>query len=293
METYLQILCITAVTGVGGLALGGALAAGLHNPSDRAMSLLLRFTAGVMFSVVCFDLIIDAEEEGGIFPVLLWILIGFCCTYLLNCWIDKRAHHSHSHGGHGHGHEPAHEHEHEHEHEPDGGHSHSGAALTGSGEEMCACGHHTLHTAGLVLAAAVALHNMPVGMAIGATFAGGTAGSGGVLAALIIGLHNLPEGMSIAAPLLTSGSRPSAAVGVAALSGLPTILGAILGYSIGTMNPVLLSVSLSFAAGAMLYVVFTELLPESEQLWQHKLSGLATMLGLLLGMALIFSGHHH
>ena len=54
-----------------------------------------------------------------------------------------------------------------------------------------------------------------------------------------------------------------------------------------------LSYLLSFAAGAMLYVVFTELLPESEQLWQHKLSGLSTMLGLLLGMALIFSGHHH
>ena len=118
-------------------------------------------------------------------------------------------------------------------------------------QEMCACGHHTLHTAGLVLAAAVALHNMPVGMAIGATFAGAAqaAGHGG-------------------------------------------ILGALLGYSLGTMNPTLLCVSLSFAAGAMLYVIFGELLPESERLWQHKLSGLATMLGLLLGLALIFSHHH-
>ena len=71
-----------------------------------------------------------------------------------------------------------------------------------------------------------------------------------------------------------------------------TILGAMLGYSLGTMNPTLLCVSLSFAAGAMLYVIFGELLPESEHLWQHKLSGLATMLGLLLGLALIFSHHH-
>ena len=98
--------------------------------------------------------------------------------------------------------------------------------------------------------------------------------------------------MSIAAPLLSSGSKPAAAIGVAALSGLPTILGALLGYSLGTMNPTLLCVSLSFAAGAMLYVIFGELLPESERLWQHKLSGLATMLGLLLGLALIFSHHH-
>lgn len=111
-------------------------------------------------------------------------------------------------------------------------------------------------------------------------------------AALIIGLHNLPEGMSIAAPLLSSGSRPAAAIGVAAVSGIPTILGAMLGYSLGTMNPTLLCVSLSFAAGAMLYVIFGELLPESEHLWQSKLSGLATMLGLLLGLVLIFSHHH-
>ena len=79
---------------------------------------------------------------------------------------------------------------------------------------------------------------------------------------------------------------------MAALSGLPTILGALLGYSAGAMNPLLLTVSLSFAAGAMLYVIFGELLPEAEHLWQHKLSGVATMLGMLLGMALIF-GHSH
>ena len=161
---------------------------------------------------------------------------------------------------------------------------------------MCACGRHTLHTAGLVLAAAVALHNMPVGMAIGATFGQpslpGHAGHAGILAALIIGLHNIPEGMSIAAPLLTGGSRPLGAIGVAALSGLPTILGALLGYSAGVMDPALLGASLAFAAGAMLYVVFGELLPEAEHLWQHRLSGLAIMLGLMLGMALIFSHTH-
>ena len=277
MNTYLTIFCITAVTGAGGLALGGVLAAAVHSPSDRTMSLLLRFTAGVMLSVVCFDLIVDAREEASSLPVLCWIMIGYLCTYLLNCWIDRQAHHTHSHGG-------GHDHHHEHEHDHPG--SDSG--------EMCACGHHTLHTAGLVLAAAVALHNMPVGMAIGATFAGTAApdhaGHAGILAALIIGLHNIPEGMSITAPLLAGGSRPAGAVGVAALSGLPTIIGALLGYSAGTMNPLLLAVSLSFAAGAMLYVIFGELLPESESLWQGRTVGLATMLGLLLGMALIF-GH--
>ena len=277
MSNYATIFFITALTGAGGLALGGTLAAAVHSPSERTVSLLLRFTAGVMLSVVCFDLVADAAEDTSILPILCWIIIGFLCTYLLNCWIDKQAHHSHSHGGH------AHE-EHSHSHDPHGG----------DNGEMCACGHHTLHTAGLVLAAAVALHNMPVGMAIGATFAGAAqaAGHGGILAALIIGLHNIPEGMSIAAPLLTGGSSPARAIGIAALSGVPTILGAQLGYSMGTMNPLLLGISLSFAAGAMLYVIFGELLPESENLWQNRLSGLATMLGMLLGMALIFTHMH-
>lgn len=293
MKIYLTIFFITALTGAGGLALGGGLAAAVRSPSDRTMSLLLRFTAGVMFSVVCFDLIADAREGSTPLPVLCWIMIGFLCTYLLNCWIDKRAHHTHSHGS-GHEEETVREHHEHHEHHE----RHARAAHLGRDNgELCACGHHTLRTAGLVLAAAVALHNMPVGMAIGASFAGpaqaGHAGHAGILAALIIGLHNIPEGMSIAAPMLAGGSRPLGAVGVAALSGLPTILGALLGYGVGTMDPALLSVSLSFAAGAMLYVVFGELLPESEGLWRGRLAGLATMLGLLLGMALIFSHQGH
>lgn len=285
MNTYLTIFLITAATGVGGLALGGGMAAAVHSPSGKTVSLLLRFTAGVMLSVVCFDLVADAAEESSTLPVLCWIMIGYLCTYLLNCWIDKRAHHTHAHGGREHGHSHGRERGHSHEH---GGHTHLGR----DNGELCACGHHTLHTAGLVLAAAVALHNMPVGMAIGATFAGAAHDNGGILAALIIGLHNIPEGMSIAAPLLAGGGKPAGAIGIAALSGLPTILGALLGYGAGTMNPVLLAVSLSFAAGAMLYVVFGELLPESENLWQNRLSGLSTMLGMLLGMALIFTHIH-
>ena len=285
MNIYLTIFLITAVTGAGGLALGGGLAAMVHSPSDRMVSLLLRFTAGVMLSVVCFDLAADAVEASGVLPAMCWIMIGFLCTYLLNCWIDKRAHHTHSHGGHDH------EDHHGHDHDSHSRGEARAARLGADNGELCACGHHTLHTAGLVLAAAVALHNMPVGMAIGATFAG-AARDGGALAALIIGLHNIPEGMSIAAPLLAGGGKPAGAVGVAALSGLPTILGALAGYGAGTMNPLVLAVSLSFAAGAMLYVIFGELLPESEHLWQSRLSGLSTMLGMLLGMALIFTHIH-
>ena len=114
-SNYLQIFLITALTGAGGLALGGGMAAMVHSPSDRTVSLLLRFTAGVMCSVVCFDLVEDALEGSGMVPVLCWIMIGYLCTYLLNCWIDKQAHHTHSHGGHDH----EHDHPHKHDHTPD------------------------------------------------------------------------------------------------------------------------------------------------------------------------------
>ena len=117
MNIYLTIFLITAVTGAGGLALGGGLAAMVHSPSDRTVSLLLRFTAGVMLSVVCFDLAADAMEESSALPVLCWIMIGYLCTYLLNCWIDKQAHHTHSHSGHGEEHDHRHGHEHTHEHD--------------------------------------------------------------------------------------------------------------------------------------------------------------------------------
>ena len=260
MNPILFVILLTAATGVGGLALGGALAALVRRESPRGTSLLLSFTAGLMLSIVALDMVPEAMEAAPWPPMTPLVLVaGFVVTYLLNCWIDKSAHHEDENNPH-----------------------------------HCACGHHDLHTAGLVLAAAVALHNMPVGMAIGAAFAGPAqaAGHAGILAAIIIGLHNIPEGMSIAAPLLTGGSRPAGAVGVAALSGLPTILGALLGYTAGVMNPVMLSVSLGFAAGAMLYVVFGELLPEAEQLWQNRLSGVSTLLGMLLGMALIFLGAH-
>ena len=130
MNSYFQIFLITALTGVGGLALGGAAAVLVHGPSDRQMSLLLRFTAGIMLSVVCFDLIADAREGMETFAVILWIAMGYFATYLLNCWIDSHAHHSHHHGSEGH--HDHHEHEHEHHHHE---------------EDLCACGNHSLRTA--------------------------------------------------------------------------------------------------------------------------------------------------
>lgn len=137
--------------------------------------------------------------------------------------------------------------------------------------------------AGLVMAAAIALHNVPEGMVIGASFIGGTVRQGWTMAA-VIGLHNIPEGMAISAPMVAGGEGRARASGLAALSGAPTVLGAALGYCLGTLGPTSLTLTLSFAAGAMLYVVFGELLPEAAGLWNSKLPALTAVLGILVGM---------
>ena len=259
MDPILFVVCLTAATGVGGLALGGVLAALFKRESPRGTSLLLSFTAGLMLAIVALDMVPEAVEAAPWRPMAPLTLVGgFVVTYLLNCWIDKSAHHE------------------------DAGDPH-----------QCACGHHDLHTAGLVLAAAVALHNVPVGMAVGAAVAVEGICLASVLAAVTIGLHNLPEGMSIAIPLLHDGSRTWSAIGVAALSGLPTVAGALAGYFVGSEAPAALAAALSLAAGAMLYVVFFELLPEASLQWRSRWSILATVVGFALGVLLIFGHGHH
>ena len=259
MDSILFVVCLTAATGVGGLALGGVLAALFKRESPRGTSLLLSFTAGLMLAIVALDMVPEAVEAAPWPPMAPLTLVGgFVVTYLLNCWIDKSAHHE------------------------DAGDPH-----------QCACGHHDLHTAGLVLAAAVALHNVPVGMAVGATVAVEGICLASVLAAVTIGLHNLPEGMSIAIPLLHDGSRTWSAIGVAALSGLPTVAGALAGYFVGSEAPAALAAALSLAGGAMLYVVFFELLPEASLQWRSRWSILATVVGFALGVLLIFGHGHH
>ncbi|MBD5133255.1 MAG: ZIP family metal transporter [Clostridiales bacterium] len=259
MEPILFIVLLTAATGVGGLALGGLLAALFKRESPQAASLLLSFTGGLMLAIVALDMVPEAMEAAPWLPMTpLVLVLGFVATYLLNCWIDKSAHHEDKDNPH-----------------------------------HCACGHHDLHTAGIVLAAAVALHNVPVGMAVGATVAVQGVCLASVLAAVTIGLHNVPEGMSIAIPLLHDGSGAVSAIAVAALSGLPTVLGAIAGYLIGGEAPAALAAALSLAGGAMLYVVFFELLPEAALQWRSRWPILATVVGFALGVLLIFSQGHH
>lgn len=108
------------------------------------------------------------------------------------------------------------------------------------------------------------------------------------LLTLSVTLHNIPEGMAVAVPLITGGMGRAKAILITALSGAPTIIGALVGFALGTLSPFWLSLSLSFASGAMLYVVFGELLPEAILMWRSKMPALASVVGLLVGLMIIY-----
>ena len=148
-----------------------------------------------------------------------------------------------------------------------------------------------LFVAGMVMACAIALHNVPEGMTIGASYASnnGVMGSSALILAVLIGLHNIPEGMAVSVPLISGGMGKAKAVFMTALSGVPTIIGALLGFLIGEIGAMGLALSLGFASGAMLYVVFGEILPQAILMYHSKLPAFSTIVGILVGLFIIYA----
>ena len=279
MNSILYIVVITAIAGVGGTGLGSVISCLFKKDSNRIVSLLLSFAAGVMIAVVCFDLLSEALVESGVFLVIGGLAAGYIIIALLNAWIDKETNIEVAH--------------------IDESHPKTADSL----EELTHANHLKEHMegrqprsglfiAGLIMAAAIALHNIPEGMVIGSSFAK-TADElilnrAGITMAIVIGLHNIPEGMAVAVPLISGGMPKWKAVMITAITGAPTIIGALLGYYIGVLGPVALALALSFASGAMLYVVFAELLPESILMWKSKLPAMAILIGIVTGLIIIY-----
>jgi len=136
---------------------------------------------------------------------------------------------------------------------------------------------------GIVMMLAIALHNLPEGLVIGSSETFGR----GVITAVLIGLHNIPEGIAVAAPLISGGMKKWKAVLISGATGIPTLIGAIVGFYTGLRFPVFVFVSLGIAAGAMLAVVFSDMLPEAQKLNDKKSTGYATVLSVIAGAAFI------
>jgi len=127
----------------------------------------------------------------------------------------------------------------------------------------------------------IALHNLPEGLAIGAGFSA-SAGLGGAIA-LALALHNVPEGMATAAPLLMGGMGKARVLGLTTMAGLMTPLGSLLGILLINISPAFISISLALAAGAMIYIVSDELIPQSHRYHSH-LANAGLLAGFLLGI---------
>jgi len=272
------LIVTTALAGVVGTGLGGLVGAMLQKDSNRTVSLLLSFAGGVMLSVVCFDLVTEAiETNAGVWFVVGAIAFGVAATYFLNYLIDRKTNPEVPH--------------------IDANHPKTADDL----DELIHSDHFEQHyarkdsklglfVAGIVMASAIALHNVPEGMTIGASYASndGVMGSAALVLAVLIGLHNIPEGMAVSVPLISGGMTKWKAVLITAASGIPTILGALLGYLLGEIGPMGLTMSLGFASGAMLYVVFGEIMPQSILMYHSKLPAFSTIVGILVGMLIIF-----
>ncbi|KUO50566.1 MAG: hypothetical protein APF76_07920 [Desulfitibacter sp. BRH_c19] len=136
--------------------------------------------------------------------------------------------------------------------------------------------------AGAILSLGVALHNFPEGFAIGAGYSAGT--HLGLTLALMILIQNIPEGMALVVPLIAGGLKKSKALGLAVLAGVPMGIGAWLGSIISYMSDLVLSTGLGFAAGAMLYIIFDELIPNANQLSGTHTTTFGTVAGVILGI---------
>ncbi len=271
------IILTTFLAGVVGTGLGGLVGAALQKDSNRMVSLLLSFAGGVMLSVVCFDLVVEAiETQVGLGVVIAAVAAGVLITFLLNWLIDRKTN-------------------------PEVAHIDENHPKTADDLDELIHSDHLKHhrndnklslfVAGIVMACAIALHNVPEGMTIGASYASndGAMGSAALLLAVLIGLHNIPEGMAVSVPLIGGGMGKVKAVLITAASGIPTILGALLGFWLGEIGVIGLALSLGFASGAMLYVVFGEILPQSIMMYHSKLPAFSAIVGILVGILVIFS----
>ena len=241
---------LTFLSGVVCNGIGGSIGVLARRKSDRALSILMSFAAGMMLAIVFFDLLHHAiESPTNIWVIAFMILAGFLVVHFLHKVVEHRA----------------------------------AKRIKGMDSQM--------FFAGVVMIVAIAFHNIPVGMTIGASYLGHTLSwsSPAVTLAVLVGIHNIPEGMSVSAPLLASGMSKVKAVLLTAFGGITIMVGGWLGYFLGDVSESSLAVTLSFASGAMLYITLGEMIPHAQKKSSGKLSTLFVIVGMLLGMILIYS----
>ncbi|MBE7042383.1 MAG: ZIP family metal transporter [Ruminococcaceae bacterium] len=238
----MNVVWITAI-GVGGATIFGSCIGFLFKKQSHKFSdVTLSFAAGVMLAAAVLGLILPALEYGGAYGlpvVILGIFTGALCLNL----IDKLVPHLHK--------------------------------MMGTDDEE-----HTNTNLSKVLlfVTAIAIHNLPEGIAAGVGF-----GSGNTSQALMIAggiaLQNIPEGMVIIAPMLAAGVKPSKTFLCAMITGLVEVAGTFIGYFAVSFSTAILPFALAFAGGTMLYVISDEMIPETHAHGHERSATYALLIG--------------
>ncbi len=244
----MKLVLLTAF-GVGGATIIGALLGfAFKHISHKFSDIVLSFAAGVMLAAAVFGLVIPSLEYGGKYGLLITIAGIFVGALCLNL-IDRLVPHLHKLAG----------------VTPEGKHSANLSKV-------------------LLFIMAIAIHNLPEGIAAGVGF-----GSGDTTQALVIAggiaLQNIPEGMVIIGPMLAVGIRPRRTFLLAMVTGLVEVLGTLLGFFAVSISASILPFALAFAAGTMLYVISDEMIPETHAHGCERGATYALLVGFCLMLA--------
>lgn len=240
-------LVILTALGVGGATLlGGVIGLFFRKLSHKGTDAVLGFAAGVMLGAAVLGLIVPAAAltgNHGLWLVVLGVLLG--AVFLNLC--DRLTPHLHH--------------------------------ITGIDAER----HRTDTTLQRVtlFVLAIAIHNLPEGLAAGVGFGGGDVHNA-LLVALGIALQNIPEGMIVIPPLLLAGVKPGRALTIAAATGVVEVAGTFLGYAAASLSAAILPFMLAFAGGTMLYVISDEMIPETHSHGYERLATYALLVGFLV-----------
>ncbi len=224
----MKLVLLTAV-GVGGATVFGSLIGFIFKKiSHKFSDIVLSFAAGVMLSAAVLGLIIPSIEYGGKYGIIITVAGIFVGALCLNL-IDKLVPHMHK--------------------------------LVGTDTESHK--NNSDLSKVLLFVTAIAIHNLPEGIAAGVGFGSGN-NSEALLIAGGIALQNIPEGMVIIGPMLAAGVSPKKTFVCAMITGLVEVVGTLLGYFAVSLASAILPFALAFAGGTMLYVISDEMIPETH-----------------------------
>jgi ZIP family zinc transporter len=244
----MKAVLLTAL-GVGGATLLGAVLGFIFKKiSHRAGDIILSFAAGVMLAAAVLGLVIPSVEYGGGGAKgLLIAVVGIFLGALTVNAFDKLVPHLHK--------------------------------LTGVDPENGEKGGKADKV--LLFVLAIAIHNLPEGIAAGVGFGTGNVADG-ILIAVGIALQNIPEGIAIIAPMLSAGIKPRRTFLIAAATGAVEVVGTLFGYLAVTLAQAILPFGLAFAGGTMLYIISDEMIPETHAHGSERGATYALLVGFCL-----------